>query len=250
MPQNEIAAEKKAKINELVDAAAGLNPEEANLAIEQAAAMLQDLKDEGHNPDELLFAVNGEDAVEEDYAPGYPGEDGPAIYVGDDMPKPDWQNVAVGGAAPDILVQEPANNIVVNANGNAFPKPKIAKLKPQVAVHGPPAPPPQVANDCQGHGHYVGGVGGNADGNADEMYYLGAPVGAVAKSSMGVSVLRGMMVFYVNTGGLGTGESIDLIDKVKEKYKATEQALRNNNIEVMWMPTRNGQTGADYFSFR
>lgn len=61
--------------------------------------------------------------------------------------------------------------------------------------------------------------------------------------------IRGLMVFYINTSGLSSGEALDLFDKIKAQYSRIEKALQNDNIEVMWLPNGSKETSASYFSF-
>ena len=60
----------------------------------------------------------------------------------------------------------------------------------------------------------------------------------------------GLMVFYINVGNLALGQSLDMIDKVKDQYKAVEKDLANSGIRVMWLPVRTGETHGQYFNFR
>jgi hypothetical protein len=77
---------------------------------------------------------------------------------------------------------------------------------------------------------------------------VGDPVGYGEKTADNST--RGLMVFYVNTAGLGSGAALDLLDKVKAQYKKVEANLATARVEVMWLPTGTGDTGAEFFSFR
>lgn len=148
----------------------------------------------------------------------------------------------------------------------------LAELKPapgnEWVVHdvGGVAPPIQVQNEPQVQANvYVAGNNHKNKLNAAKFHQAGLlngvppPIQPQPYDGMqcaGSSVappqhgLKGLMIFYINTGNLAAGPALDMIDKVKMQYRTTELALRNQQIEVMWMPRTYGKTCAEFFPFR
>lgn len=131
---------------------------------------------------------------------------------------PAW-NQLMGEAAAPVAAPVAAPAVVQYAGEGVAYKPQKAVLNDHYAYKQK-----IVAGN---HGHDLVGYGEKADNST-----------------------KGLMVFYVNTQGLGSGEALDLLDKVKAQYKKTEAKLTAASVEVMWLPTGTGDTGAEFFSFR
>lgn len=132
---------------------------------------------------------------------------------------PAWNQFMGGDGAAQYVAPAAAKPAVQYAGEGVAYKPQKAVLKDHYAFKQK-----MVAGN---HGHDLVGYAEKAD-----------------------NTTKGLMVFYVNTQGLGSGAALDLLDKVKAQYKKTEAKLVASNVEVMWLPTGTGDTGAEFFSFR
>jgi len=155
----------------------------------------------------------------------------PALYVagGNAVLAPEipeqWQNIDAGGVAPPVQIQPVPNNNHVQDAINQLGQIGVPKKKAVKGVGYQGYPPP-------------------------DPYITGAPVGSTLQASIGGNPgTRGLMVFYINTGGLAKGEALDLMDKVKEQYRNIELAMRKCQIEVMWLPRSQGSTKVEFFDF-
>jgi hypothetical protein len=171
-------------------------------------------KDDGGEKflEELVCGEEGQaDAFpEEAPMPDGAGAPGPGLYVGND---PGWGP----GPAPDWNP--------VDAGGVA-PAPLFKNVE---APHGFGAPKPKPKKHA---------------------YAKMEKYDECCESAYEHEKITGLMVFYINVGNMGVGQSLDMIDKVKEQYKKVERDLSDSNIRVMWMPVRSGETHGQYFSFR
>jgi hypothetical protein len=64
-----------------------------------------------------------------------------------------------------------------------------------------------------------------------------------------LSRTRGLMVFYINTNGLPSEQALELLEKVKIQYQEIEESLRQENIQMMWLPTNTGSSNCNFFKF-
>lgn len=179
-------------------------------------------------------------------------------------PQPVYEPEDAGLDYPaDIGDPAPADNIQVNlqwqpAQGNigAAPQPMVG-----------------YANEAPAGGGFPDQIGGNQPNFNQNVYAQAAPKAVHAYqgqkyipkqkklvaiddccdeecSPSGNSGLRGMMVFYVNVQGQSPGQALDTMDKMKAQGKKTEKALVASKVEVMWLPSVDGDTRAEFFSFR
>jgi hypothetical protein len=81
--------------------------------------------------------------------------------------------------------------------------------------------------------------------------YIGEGVDEGVDDAMpGPSKTSGLMVFFINVGQAMSGDAaMDMINTIKKHYQATEEKLKASGVEVMWMPTRNGETDVKFFQF-